>query len=322
MHFYEEIQNLTEEELKTKVKKRIQSLEKKAKKNNPGYNVLGYHVDYNPEYHELITGEDDSRSIELDLRCFYNNYIWKGTKMVYGMFYNTEGKAGNQGSYYYIDDDSYIYDFCKFIQDKDIINEYELFDYMLEFLRDYFGHIKQIDRNEMFQMIFKDETSYYPAIHEHSIKDFKGKGNAMCSEFAVMAQNLLRFFGFESYLVIGNEGVTGHRPESHAFNLITFKEEESGERVNAVIDFSNYVSVFDINFHKIGESPFIGHLDILDEELVKRLVNGEEHLVFEDYSYFIVNETLAKLGYDRQRDYYISNHIEPDIDVQKRKNYE
>lgn len=314
MNFYEQIKDLSREDLQEKVKRRISYLEKKSKKENPEYNVLGYHVDYNPRSYEI---SNNTSTISLEMRCFYNDYIRKGTKMVYGLFYNNEGKAGNLGSYYYVDDDSYIYDFCEFIQDKDIINEYELFDYILEYLRSYFGFIKKIDRNEMFQMLYKGENSYYPPVKEHSIKDFKGKGNAMCSEYAIMAQNLLRVFGFESYFVVGNEKVTGQTPESHAFNLITFKESETGKVKHALIDFSNFVKVFDMNYHVIGESPFIGYLDYLDEEFVQSLVAGEEHLIFEDYSYFVMTDVLAKLGYDRERDYYIDNEITPDKEVKK-----
>lgn len=320
MNIYKRIEHLSDEELKEMVSRRIKYLECKAKRENPGFNELGYHVSENPQQFN-VNHTENGANFEVELRCFYNNYIPKGSKMVYGLYYNMVGMAGNTGSYYYIDDDSYILDFCRFVKDKEIEDEFELFDYMLEFIRDYFGYIKEIDRSEMFQLICKDEMNYFPSQKKHSITDFKGKGNALCSEYAVMAQNLMRFFGFESYLMIGHEKVGDSKPESHAFNLINFKHSSEKKNKSAVIDFSNFVKVFDMNYQKIGEMPFIGYIDQLDQEYAEKLINQEEHMVFEDYSYYIIGDTLAKIGYDRTRDYYIDRQILPENEIEKCKTY-
>ena len=202
MNFYEQIVNLNEKNLRKKIKRKIDKLERKTRKNNPDYNVLGYHVPANKEKYDTYEGEEGT-NFDLEMRCFYNGYICKNSKVVYGLVYDLNGNAGNYGSYYYVDDDEYIYDFCKYIQDKEIEDIFELLEYMLDFLKDYFGRIKLIDRNNMFQLLYKNEDELYDPIQEHSITHFKNKGNAMCTEYSVMAQNLMRVFDIESYLMIG-----------------------------------------------------------------------------------------------------------------------
>lgn len=315
MNYYKQLKNLSDIELKKKISSKIKKLERKSKKNNPDtHNVLGYHLGENPTQYEKYMS-DSGDNFDLELRCFYNGYLCKGTKMVYGLEYDMKGNAGNHGNYYYIDDDSYIYDFCKYIQDKDIENDYELFDYMLEFIRDYYGYIKQLERGDMFKLITKNKNEYFKPIKEHSISDFKGKGNAMCSEFSVMAQNLLRFFDYESYIMIGTERIGNHKPESHAFNLLTFKEIDTNKKRNVLIDFSNYINIFDINFKKIGEMPFMGYLDRLDQNLVEEMIFGDKHLVFDDYAYYILGNSMSKLAYERKRDYFIDSYIRPDKSI-------
>ena len=320
MNFYEQLQGLSEEELTQKVKKRIQYLERVSKREHPLGGNLGYHMDDTPKAYSVYNTKFGT-AFDLDYSCFYNNYIWKGTKMTYGITYSVNGVGANLGSHYYMDDDSYIYDFCRYIQDKDIENELEFFDYLLEFIRDYFGYIKLIERDEMFQLIQKNETEYFPPVRKHCFTDFKGKGNALCSEYAVMAQNLMRVFGFESYIMLGHEKIGDHRPESHAFNFVTYKSRTTGERVRYLIDFSNYVKIFDIDYSKLGELPFMGKLEKLDQELISEVIDHEKHLTFEDYSYMIIGDTLATISYDRKRDYFLDSYIHPDIDVKKSKTY-
>ena len=320
MKFLEEIIGLDDEQLRKKVFSKIKRLERKSKQDNPNCKALGYQIGYASELHN-IQSDGEYINIELMMRCFYNNFIPKDTKMVYGLTYNCAGQAGNRGCYYYVDDQEYLYDFCQYIQDKEVETEYELFGYIRDFLKGYFGTIKKVDREEMYSMIIDVNERVFPPIREHSIKDFKGKGNALCSEYAVMAQNLLRLFGFESYLVIGHESISGKNAESHAFNMINFTEQETKTKEHILIDFMNPVNVWDLEYHKIGEEPFVGHLDQLDEDFVNRFVNEEEHLVFEDYAYYIMGETIVKLGFERTRDYYIDKYIYPDGTVKKSKTY-
>ena len=318
MDFLEQIQTLEGEELESIIQKRIDELEEISKKDNDDIDTIGYHLEYNPtEYY--IEDTSDGKYFNVDVRCFYSGYIPKNTRMVYGMAYDNNRLVSNDGRYYYLDDDSYILEFCKYIKDKEIINEYELFEYILDFLRDYFGFIKTIEREEMLKMIYKADRLYFDPADEHKISWFKKKGNAMCSEYAILAGNILNVFGIDSYLVIGREKTGDEKGDSHAFNLISFKEKESNQEVNALIDFANFTTVLDFDFKKIGETPYIIELEELTEDFVKELVQNEKHITFEDYSYMIIGNSMIKIGYEKDRDYFIPNEITPDTTLKKKK---
>lgn len=312
MDFYEQIQNLTEEELERAVIQKIKLLETDAYQKDD-YDHIGYNLDYNPQEYHLMEKEIDH--FDLDVRCLYPGYIPKGTKMIYGMNYDNIGIASNHGRYYIIDEDDYILEFCKWIQDKEVVDEYELFSYILEFIRDYFGYIETIQREDMFKMIQKTEDTFYDPIKEHKLSWFKGRGNAMCSEYSVLAQNLMLFFGIESFLIIGKQKTGDIRETSHAFNLITFIEKERQETVCALIDYADFTEVLDINFNRIGEAPYLILLDNLDENTIKEFINEEKRLEEADYNYMILEKEAIQLSYSRIRSYYIENKITPDSEL-------
>ena len=217
--------------------------------------------------------------------------------------------------YDYIDDDSYVLEFCKYIRDKEVNNEYELFNYLLKFINNYFKKIKDVDRYEMFKMIKKSKRNYYSPVNEHKFSEFKGKGNAMCSEIAVVAGNILNVFGMDTHIVIGYVNEDGEEDSAHAYNLISYTETETGEEIDAIIDFSHHTEVCDINYKKIMDVPFIGEIEKLDEELVKKLVFENEILSFEDYFYMLLGNTVVKLGCQRDRNYHIGKEYEIDCKV-------
>lgn len=322
LRFLHSIEHLNDFQLEKKVQQKIQKLERKSKKYCPFDDGIGYMVSYNPDVDEL-----NLETLNLDasfvLNCIYGQFVRPDTKMIYCLQWDLNSGVGvNNGNYYYMDDQDYLYEFCNFIKDKEIEDEYELFEYIRDFLRDYFGYLKKIGREEMNQLIMRSDGFYYDPIQEHSIHDFKGKGNAMCSEYAIMAHNLLKLFDFESYLVIGNVILDGETPMPHAYNLIKFKEQDTGKVIHAVMDFANPVAVYDIDFHKIGEVPFMGFFDSLDQDFINQFVDGEVHLDFDEYRYIILNDTVLKLGLEnRKRDYYIDSFLCANSDVNCSKIY-
>ena len=322
MRFLHEIEHLNETQLRKKIEQKIQKLERNNKKNNPTTKSIGYQVGYNPEVND-VSWDGEDILIHFYIRCFYNQFVSKDMKMVYGITWNTQnGKGANNGSYYYMDDQEYLYDFCKWIQDKEIQDEYELFGYIRDFLRNYFGVIKMVEREDMHHLLVDQEGNYFEPLREHSIKDFKGKGNALCSEYAIMAHNILKLFDFESYLVIGNVIMSDKKPESHAYNMITFKESYSDEWKHAVIDFINGVNMYDLDFRKIGDEPFIGYIDRLDQDFVTRFVQGDERLQFSEYGYGVMGETLLKFNFqDKTREYYVDKVIHANASVNHSKTY-
>ncbi len=174
----------------------------------------------------------------------------------------------------------------------------------------------------MFSLLVDSNGNYIKPHQEHSIRDFKGKGNAMCTEYAVMAQNILRMFDFESYYIVGNLSFNDDKSESHAFNIVSFVDQDTGEYKDAVIDFINGIKIYDMDFNVIGDEPFIGFIDNLDQDFADRFFGGEEHLTFEEYSYCILGDSFFKLvNEDKSREYSVDNMVYANEDVNNNKIY-
>ena len=311
------IQTMKENKLDKYVERRKRKLEKQTKDEQV---VLGFDIDYNPQpvsFKEL----DDATKYEIGATTCFPNYIPKNTKMVYAMYFNeTTGKISNNGQYYYIDDDSYIKDFCKYIKEKDIQTVTELLDYMYEFIDEYFGLVMLDDRKreDFNHLIYKNSNSYYKPIDEHKLSSLKKKSKAQCTEIAVLAQNILKFLGFESYIIIGDIQYSDDKiKESHAFNLVSYKNKKTNEQVNLLVDFSSAVIVYDINFKQIGLAPFIGELDCNLKEGIEDLI--DQGLNFENYSYIVFGSKVLKWVQEVDRKYSISFQLQPQSSIQNRE---
>ena len=316
MNIYRQIENLSEEELKEFVEKRIQEVESKRQID---IDEIGYLIDHKPR-RLLVEEQDDNKRYEITLRCFYNEYVPKGTKIIYGLTFNQDGIISNEGKFYYVDDDSYIEEFCRYIQDKDIENEYELFDYLQEYLEDKFGSIPVIEREKMHRMIYKNmDRDVFEPIKKRSLSEFYKKGNAMCSEYALLVQNILTFFGFDTCLIIGKEQTGKTKGEGHAYNFVSFLEDESQTQKNLLIDFSIPVPVYNFEFKELGKTPYTIELEDFDEVFLVGFLKFEIPVEFPDYSYQIIGEGMNRLEYDRNRSYCISRALEPDISVKQKK---
>ena len=302
MDFCEELKEMTSEEIRKYLFYEINSLENISKNNYKNNSVLGYDAPYNPTDYDFLN-ERPENEINVNFSCFYEGYVPKGIKVVYGLATNTNGTYANDGMYYIIDDDSYIYDFCEYIKDKKVNSEGDFFEYVLWFLQKYFGVFGDVDRDQMFKMILKNNGVYHDPIHEHKLSSFKNKGNAMCSEYSIMANNILNVFGFDSYVIMGQEkddkGASGH-----AFNFVSYTNKNY-ERVNILIDFSNGVNIYDMEFHKVGASPYVLELAELNNEIVDDFIMNEKHIIAPDYSVMVIGDSLFELTLTRKRDYYI-----------------
>lgn len=306
MEILEKLKKLDDKELNDFIEERIAFLEEESIKYNPSVDTIGFKLDYNPTNYHLLDNED-VKSFEITVRCFYSGYIPKGIKMVYGMEYHNGRIASNNGNYYYVDDDQYIYDFCKLIKDKEVVDQFELFEYIFEFCRHYFGSIKRtLERDEMHKLILEKENYYFKPKEEHVFSSFKEKGNAMCTEYSLMAQNIMSFLGIESYFVIGKEEDIINGVENHAFNFVHF--EKDGDNYY-LIDYSSPVKIYNEKFEEIDKSPFMGKLEELNQEFVNDLLTNDTHLLFKSYAYCIFGDTLLKLEGSILRQYYVDSKL-------------
>ena len=288
MDILDELYKLDDNELEEYVNSRIDYLEEKSIKDNKIYDYIGFNINNSPT---IIEGNIRTNNI-------YYGYIPLCTKVIYGMFLY-DYSVSNNGCYYYIDTNDYILDFIKEIRTKPAIDDLDLFDRILFFLRKYFGYVKLIERVQMDSLILKEEYEYYDLIDEHKLSDFIGKGNAVCTEYSVVAQNILSFLGYDTVYLIGLNNVN-----NHAFNLISYNDSNTNEEKNILIDFKDTAEAYDINFNKRYESPFIYELDKSILEEIEDLSNGAE-LLCDDYMWQVYNKTIYKMYNNNIRNYSV-----------------
>lgn len=298
MDFYEQIKNMSDEEIKAYLDELIPELEEESKKING--NVFGFEIEYNQDKSKLEYLKDQA-AYHINLHYLYSGYMPKNTKVIYGI--HTERHIiTNNGMFYTLDDDKYIYAFCKYIKEIDVIDEEDLFDYLLIFLNAYYGSGKKGNRDEMFKLICKDEKTYMEPIVEHKFSSFKGKGNAMCSEYAIMASNILNVFGFYGSTIIGQLKKGSREAECHTFNIIEYVNDE-GKQVSFLVDFAVGVDVFNIDYKKIGESPYVLELENIEDMPL------DFHITGKDYFNAAFGRSILPCATEEDRDYFTCNNI-------------
>lgn len=107
------------------------------------------------------------------------------------------------------------------LEDVDIINIGEIIS---KIVNEYFGDFNNVALRSIF---YKDESLYDidKPIMECGITkvtDFKGKNAAMCLERAMLAQNILKLLGINSFSKMSSISKNGVE-EAHAFNLVEYE---------------------------------------------------------------------------------------------------
>ena len=163
----------------------------------------------------------------------HKGFISKDTKVCYSYAY--EG--------YSISLTDYLYDFINYIKNNNLSpTPYIVF----KFLDEYFGERTNVDiRNSN---IFKD------------ISDFKHSGNAMCTERAALANNILSFIGLETYFCDGSIYHPNGDSGEHAFLII---KTEKG-------NYSLYDPTYSV-YYDNQDHPFICRLS---EEIANRILTS------------------------------------------------
>ena len=304
MDLLRKIEKLNDDELTKFVKKRISLLEKKQMSNMVS-DTIGYLLDYNPSIFDV---QDFSNEIlEVPVLAKFDGYIPIGTKLVYGMSYFNPAKiVSNGGCYYYIDDDSYVLEFCKYIKDKQIDSELELFDYLLVFCQKYFGVIETMKREDMIKLINMNDKTFLKPIHEHVFSLFKDKGNYQCSEISIMTQNILSFLGFDTSLIVGNQKLDDRDMVAHAFNFVDFIHSKTKEKTSILLDVASTVEVVDLNWNVIGLAPYVYQLDKSKDEKYDDLVLGIiDEIKCPNYTYMATTNNIFTFAQNYNRHYSI-----------------
>ncbi len=131
------------------------------------------------------------------------------------------------GSQYKLKDTEYLYDAVEYMRNNKerIGNGNQFFEKVTGFLISYFGipdtskdRWATIENKTGFDSI-TDDNEYWDAINNIDISVFKGEQIAQCSERSAMAQNIMSFFGYETYFMTGDVSVNGEN-EGHAYNVV------------------------------------------------------------------------------------------------------
>ena len=189
---------------------------------------------------------------------------------------------------------------------------------------------------QMHKLLLKKDYQFFEPSKEHSIKDFYGNGSAQCTEYALVASNLLSVLGIPSYYCLDT---------THAFNMFFIKNEED-EYDGYLLDFSNSIYVYDAQNNYVGRYPFYEKVEtkekryiILEngdckeiefektkeqieeeEKFYEEFVNNGKRIVTNDFFAVILNDHMFKATTDKKRDYGVEcNKVEDKKVLVKRK---
>ena len=283
-----------DKELKELANEAIEAYTNKAKEENNELDYLGEDLSYNPTIKSMDIDHSHANNLWI-------GYIPKGMKLVYGRFREDSNKPfTNRGKYYYIDDDSYIYEFFKYIKEEqpEIEDEFDMMVYVSEFLEEMFSkNINPMEREQINKMIYKDNFLFHDRVREHSIKDLYGNGSALCTEYALVGQNILSVLGFDMVYAMDL---------NHAYNIYIPNpsiEEDQMEDVAYIVDFSNWIPCLDYNFELKTTSPFFGKIDCKKEDL-EAFFKGKIKLKFKDYFLYSINGNIIEMEYNNKERMY------------------
>lgn len=285
----------TEEDLKKFFKESVDYYTEQSKELNNDSDTIGALVGINP-YEDAFNENDYVFSVNS-----WSGYIPKNMRIVYGSYCDKYNRCYTKGSYYYLDDDSYIYEFIKYIKGKKIENVDDMVLLVHKFLRKFLD--KNIDypsRDDIHQLIYKNDESFFEPVKEHSIRDFYHNGSAMCTEYSVMACNILTIFEVEAMVIFDKK---------HAYNLI-IDDNDKG----CVLDYSDIVLLKDLKGYRLGSIPFYEEIEDFDRDMLYRIIKQQEKVKFADYVGICINGSIFKKYNGIVREY----GADVEIDISKK----
>ena len=260
-----------------------------------GY-VIGMDIPINPQKYFFNGINDDSYLYDESI-LEWGGYIPFGTKIVYNMWLSfSDYSSYNAGGYYYLDDEEYIGECIYFLKDEYIPDIETLINYVYAYLCNKLEkNVNKKDRADIHRLVRKDEDTFFEPVREYSIKDFYHNGSALCSEYGVMAQNILSFLDLDVTLVF-----TG----SHAFQLLKIDDDYYA------LDFSKTVAVLNYDMKYINKVPYFCKIGPLDDEWLKRFFDGEEKISLKEYYIQSIGNHFYKMETNYDRIYSIDFNIE------------
>ncbi len=293
MDFYNTIKNLDDEQIKELISLKIDKLTYQSYVFPNRF--IGIDCDINPKRN--FYGEVESKS-----QSVWQGFIPKDVRIIYSFLPNEEGYTVNNGCYYYIDDDTYLYEFAKYIKRKEIKSEFEFLTHVYNFIENYFYGLIPHDytREQMHHPLLGADGKCIEPTSGHHFLDFKAANNAMCSEYSAMAQNILSIFDYTMIYFCGavksNVGCGGH-----VFNFGLVNSNP------CIMDFTIPVEVFSLNNEPSYYSPFLGPVKDYSNETFKKHFFNQIPYDFNDYHYVETSNQFNMIADGNQRHYVIGN---------------
>ena len=185
-------------------------------------------------------------------------------------------------------DDSIVYEFALFAKNKKADNYLEFLDLIWEFANKYFNNLdpRVYNRDEMLSPLLKREDWYFNPTIEHSITTFKGRNNAMCSEYSALAQNILSVYGYQSMYFIGSVKCDyGVGP--HAYNIAIIEGHP------LLLDYTVPVRTYDLKGNIVAYSPFVGIIKNFNSDTLINSSKNSEPLDFKEYDFYLLGDILS-----------------------------
>ena len=197
MDFYYMIKNLSSDQTRELVSFKIDEQTYRARVFPNRF--IGVDCDINPKL-------DFYGEIESNSQYLWQGFIPKDVRIIYSCEGDSNGFAVNNGCYYYIDNDEYIYEFCEYIKQIDLKNTLDFFLHLRLFIDRYFYNLKNdgVPRQEYHKPIVDLHEQNIPRKDGHRFLDFKDANNAECSEYSAMAENILSIFGYQTIFLDGS----------------------------------------------------------------------------------------------------------------------
>lgn len=206
---------------------------------NEDCTYLGYNLSQNPTNFDFTSKEIVPFNYEI-MYC-YSGFIHLGTKIVYRHCFDSKTYVSfNDGGYYFLDDESYIYSFLKCIKSVDVKDDYDILLAIVNFISNNFDSFYlHRERDDVQKVIYKNEKYSFERISSsfRTLMDYKA---FECTEYSLVIQNLLSFFNIDSMYIID---------KNHAYNLCSLKILENDyEEHYYVVDSSCPVLLSDFSF--------------------------------------------------------------------------
>ena len=282
------------DDLETLVNKRIKELSRRSINLNYGGKHIGLTKNIVPgkiiydHNGKPITGDFEDRFIFMWTGFIPSNiainYSYKKSEL-YDSYYNL-------GAYYYVDSYEFLLEFSKLLKSRidSITNDYELIKMVDEYIKYYFFGFcnREYERKEITQLMVDSKLHFID--HSNSyLSDFKHMNAARCSEFNVMANNILNYLGIYSSYTFGNIAMSYDNETDDRFNYYDphaylFAKFDGSF---CIMDFSANTYLFNMDVERIDYFPYIEKLINFNNKINKFLDDNQFELIYCDNTTYI-----------------------------------